>query len=77
MSELGDRVIEPSGDPEIGSSGQQDCIHPALAVIATWRSGHVIKRRRQCLICGERFSTEEKLFTPTNGDNRTSEAKTG
>jgi len=61
MNESGHREIGSLGHRIIEAPGKKDCMHLSVAVIATWRSGHVIKRRRKCLVCGERFSTEEKL----------------
>jgi hypothetical protein len=67
--ELADRAIGPSGDRAV----EQKCAHLHITVVATWRSGHIIKRRRLCLDCREKFSTDEKLpfpgLTATNGDN--------
>jgi len=52
--------------------GREYCVHPALIVLRTWRSGHLIRRRRKCLECGVRFTTSE-LIPATNDKNRTAE----
>lgn len=49
----------------------RECEHLHVRVIATWRDGRVINRRRQCDDCGARFTTPEYLpgpGTPTNGE---------
>ena len=46
---------------------KQPCKHLNICVIHTWRSGHVIKRRRRCIDCQTDFSTEERLpYAPAN-----------
>jgi transcriptional regulator NrdR family protein len=59
MAEIGpsvQRAIEPSKNAE--------CQHARTKVVSTWRAGQVISRRRECLACGCRFDTDEKLREP-------------
>lgn len=42
-------------------STPEACEHRLTRVISTWRAGYVVRRRRVCLDCRERFSTKEKL----------------
>jgi transcriptional regulator NrdR family protein len=75
MADMGpaeDRVIEPSKNVE--------CPHSQTKVVSTWRAGEVISRRRECLLCGHRFDTDEKVRQPTiaaNGNNPHCHVKKG
>jgi hypothetical protein len=51
--------IISSDDPVIESLAKV-CLHVRTTVVSTWRSGHIIMRRRMCLDCKTRFRTEEK-----------------
>ena len=45
------------------------CIHPAMVVKHTWRSGRIVRRRRECLECGAEFTTSEMLPNRANAAN--------
>jgi len=68
-------MIGPSDHRVIGSL-VKPCTHPRTTVISTWRSGHIICRRRACLDCEERFDTDEKPRIAANGNNLHCRVKT-
>jgi hypothetical protein len=62
---------------EIGTSDhraigtlENSCSHQRITVIHTWRAGHIIRRRRECLDCHATFLTSETLPNRTNAKNR-------
>ena len=55
-----------TSEPRVLESLAAVCLHARTTVIRTWRSGHIIMRRRMCVDCKVRFNTEEKAHTATN-----------